>query len=105
MAGTGGSRGGAGRPPGAVNKATLEIREAARQHGPQMISELVMLAKESDSHSTRVAAIGMLLDRGYGRPKQELEHSGVDGGPIEFADMSDTEIARRVAVLLSKKKG
>jgi hypothetical protein len=30
-------------------------------------------------HASRVAAAIALLDRGYGRPKQTLEHGGPDG--------------------------
>jgi hypothetical protein len=94
MAGTGGSRAGAGRPPGAVNETTKLIRAAAQKHGPEMIDELVRLAKESESDAARVAAANAVLDRGYGRPKQSVEHSGEDGGPVQVT------IAGRIAGLL-----
>ena len=83
MAGTGGSRAGAGRPPGAVNETTKVIRAAAQKHGPDLIEELVRLAKHSESDAARVAAANAVLDRGYGRPKQSVEHSGEGGGPIQ----------------------
>jgi hypothetical protein len=104
MAGTGGKRPGAGRKPGAVNKTTLELREAAQKHGPEMLEELARLAKNAESEAARVAAANSILDRAYGKPKQAVEHSGPENGPIEFSDMSDTEIARRIALLLRKKK-
>lgn len=94
MAGTGGSRAGAGRPPGSVNETTKAIRAAAQEHGPEMITELVRLAKESESDAARVAAANAVLDRGYGRPKQSLEHVGEGGGPVQVT------IAGRIAGLL-----
>lgn len=36
------------------------------------------------------------------REKQDVELTGKDGGPIETKDVSDLEIARRVAFLLAK---
>lgn len=89
MAGTGGSRAGAGRPPGAVNETTKIIRACAQKHGPELIEELVRLAKESESDAARVAAANAVLDRGYGRPKQSVEHAGVDGGPIQVTIAGD----------------
>ena len=94
MAGTGGPRPGAGRKPGSVNETTKLIREAAQKHGPDMIDELVRLAKQSESDAARVAAANAVLDRGYGRPKQSLEHVGEGGGPVQV------NIAGRIARLL-----
>jgi hypothetical protein len=31
-----------------------------------------------------VSAATALLDRGYGKPRQSLEHTGKDGGPVEL---------------------
>jgi len=31
-----------------------------------------------------------------------IEHTGKDGGPIETADLSDTELARAIALPLAK---
>jgi hypothetical protein len=33
--------------------------------------------------AARVAAAQALLDRGWGKPMQAMEHSGPDGNPIE----------------------
>lgn len=38
--------------------------------------------------------LGMFVDR--------VEHTGKDGGPVEISNMSDLEIARRVAFMLTK---
>lgn len=37
--------------------------------------------------STRVAAAAVLLDRGWGKPTQHLEHTGADGGPIQTQEL------------------
>ena len=38
------------------------------------------------------------------RDKQEFEHFGKDGGPINYSNMSEDEIDKRLAELLSKVK-
>lgn len=70
-----------GRPKGAVNKATADIRLLARSYGPEAIRELARLARKASSEAGRVAAIKELLDRGYGKSPQPLVGDG-DGEPI-----------------------
>lgn len=98
----GGKREGAGRKPGSLNESTIEIREIARKYGPEMIEGLVQLARSAESESARTQAMGMVLDRGYGKPKQELEHVGKDGGPIQTEELSASEAARRIAFTLAQ---
>jgi hypothetical protein len=45
----------------------------------------VQVAQSSESDAARVAAANALLDRGYGKPRQGVEHTGVDGAPIAHA--------------------
>ncbi len=63
-----------GNPSGRP-KVVGEIRDLARRHGKFAIAKLVELAK-SDNPRVAVAACSELLDRGYGRPAQSIEHSG-----------------------------
>src|SRR5690625_3284234 len=82
----GGRRPGAGRPKGARAKARGEprvrLQELARAHTQTALDALVPEATSSESDSAKVAAANALLDRGYGKPSQALEHSGkVDTGP------------------------
>ena len=42
------------------------------------------------------------LGKHLGGFKDRVEHTGKDGGPIETQDVSDTELARRTAFLLTK---
>jgi hypothetical protein len=78
----GGKRAGAGRPRGAVNKATADVRLLARSHGPAAIAELVRLSTKACSEGVRVAAIKELLDRGYGKSPQPLTGDGGEGAII-----------------------
>ncbi len=67
-----------GRTKGTPNKATAEVRAVALDHAPSALAELARLATGAENEATRVAACREILDRAYGRPKQELdiEHSG-----------------------------
>ena len=76
----GGKRAGAGRKPGVPNKATLEIKELARQYGPKAIEELAIMAgllkvadrKPAENDTARMAAAKEILDRGYGKAAQAI---------------------------------
>ena len=67
-----------GRQKGTPNKATAEIRALAMGYGPQAFQELAKLgglARDdqgaplagAQSETARLSAIGMLIDRAYGR--------------------------------------
>jgi hypothetical protein len=72
----GGKRPGAGRPKGAPNKATADIRDAAREYSDQALRVLVQVATAGESEAARVAAANAILDRAHGKPKQSVEHEG-----------------------------
>ena len=73
----GGARMGAGRPTGALNKATKEqgarLSELAKSYTDIAFSALVDVAMNGSSDTARIAAANSILDRGYGRPKADLE--------------------------------
>lgn len=69
-----------GRVAGTPNKATADIKEAARVHGPEAIDLLWLLARTSETDGTRVAAIKEILDRGYGKATQII--GGDENAPI-----------------------
>lgn len=69
----GGRRDGAGRPPGALNKLTRPVKELAGDQGPDSIARLVQLRDEAESEQVRFAAAKELLDRAYGRARQEID--------------------------------
>ncbi len=72
---------GKGRPKGALNKATKDIKELARAHGPEVIEGFWRLFKEAHSDAARIAAGKDILARGYGKATQPIAGDG-DGGPI-----------------------
>lgn len=62
-----------GRVKGTPNKATAEIKDIARQHGPQAVAVLAKLMVEAESEQARVAAANAILDRAYGKPTQQID--------------------------------
>jgi hypothetical protein len=79
---------GKGRPKGATNKATREIKEIAQPYGPEAIATLAEIMRHSESEPARVAAANALLDRGYGKPSQTV---AVDQTLTVVDDRAETE--------------
>jgi hypothetical protein len=77
-----------GRSKGTLNKATAEakvaIEELARGHAATALTALVQVATKGQSEAARVSAAVALLDRGYGKPRQAVEHAGENGGPVSL---------------------
>lgn len=63
--------------PAGRRREVSEVRELARKHTTAAIEALV---KSLEDPKQRVAAANALLDRGYGKPVQEI--TGADGGPL-----------------------
>jgi hypothetical protein len=84
----GGRRKNAGRKSGTPNKMTvaraegIDVKALAGQYTEMAIAQLAHLAQNATSEQARTAACNSLLDRGHGRPAQQLEHTGKDGGII-----------------------
>lgn len=57
---------------------------------------------EEMSQSQVTAALALLKKIMPDLSAQTVEHSGPDGEPIEFANVSDLDIARRIAFALRK---
>ena len=81
----GGKREGAGRKKGVPNKVSEEVRAIAQPYAPAAIKEAARIAgllprkPGSDSDQARVAAINIILDRAYGKPKQPVEGEMLHG--------------------------
>jgi hypothetical protein len=58
--------------PGGRPKTEVDIAAMARIHGPKCIQVIVGMLSGED-HKLRLAAAVALLDRGFGRPKQEMD--------------------------------
>jgi hypothetical protein len=102
----GGKREGAGRKKGSKDtrprsspviiapaQEKRELREAARQFTDDALKTLAAICKEGQSEAARVSAACALLDRGYGRPTQQVE----TGSPGEFSRMTDEELDAQIA--------
>lgn len=84
---------GKGRPKGALNKTTTEIRSIAQKYGPAALNGLAILAgleivdghKAAESEMVRKSAMDSILDRAYGKATQPMEHS-VDEGLESILD-------------------
>lgn len=77
----GGKRAGSGRPPGAPNKVTNEVRELAQQYTEAALAVLVQIATAGESEAARVSAANAILDRGHGKPTQPIS-GDEDGKPV-----------------------
>lgn len=63
---------GKGRPKGALNKSTREVKQIAQQHGPAAIRHLVRLMTKAESEQAQIAAAKEILDRAYGKSTQPV---------------------------------
>lgn len=103
MAQNGGARKGAGRKPGAVAPAKRALAEMAMEYAPDALKTLAYICVSGEAESARVSAANAILDRAYGRPPQSLEHTGLNGGPIQHQEMSAREaLADRIANLAAR---
>jgi len=84
----------AGRP-----KDELKIRQLAREYGPEAIQRLVEWMR-SDNPKASVPAAQTLLDRGYGKPIQQLD---VRRSPLDDLD-PDQLIALRAALVIRDRR-
>jgi|SRR5690348_1979817 len=75
-----GRKTGGGSRAGKPNKATANIKAIAQEYGPQAIAVLVEIVNDKAApHASRVAAADKLLDRGYGKARQDID-LGSQGG-------------------------
>jgi len=102
----GGKRAGAGRKKGSQDRRPRsspiiianaqekrELREAAREYTERALKTLAAICSEGQSEAARVSAACALLDRGYGKPTQQVE----TGSPGDFTGMSDAELDAQIA--------
>lgn len=70
-------KGQSGNPGGRPKRTPeeLDLIAACREKAPQALKVLVALLKDEDPRIRHKAATA-ILDRGYGRPRQEVEMSG-----------------------------
>jgi hypothetical protein len=121
-AGFGGVQQGSGRPrvPRVTDVYADELHRRVGEHVEELIGRLVSIAMDAErtvvvgtgpnarteiapDQVLQLAALRELNDRILGRPRQSLEHSGPDGGPIHVQSPPDAqERARRALALLAQ---
>jgi hypothetical protein len=85
-----------GRKAGTPNKVSLVLKDYARQYTQDAFNALVAILQNKDEPAAaRVAAANAILDRGYGKPSQHIEH----GGTVEL-----TAKEQRDAAMLAFKR-
>jgi hypothetical protein len=86
-------KGKSGNPSGRPKNLLPDGRSLAdlcKAETPKAVQALIGVLDDAQApHSAVVSAATAILDRGWGRPKQEIEHSGEIGG------LAETIIARR----------
>ena len=89
-----------GRVAGTPNRSTAAIKEMAGEYGPMALTEIARLATGAESEQVRVSACKEVLDRAYGKSPLNREPIDIDH-TADDEQVSDLEIARRVAYLLT----
>lgn len=69
-----------GRPKGSPNKATRELKEAARAFSVDALSTIAKIMREGENETVRLAAAKELLDRGFGKSTQMVATDEEAGG-------------------------
>lgn len=72
--------------PGGRPKENEELKALAREHTEAAVNTLVSIMEDTEApHAARVTAATSILDRGHGKPKQQIEHSGDAENPVAVA--------------------
>ncbi len=97
-----------GRPKGSVNRATADVRAAiavfAEGNAHKLQDWLDRVAEGSEGNRPDPAKAADLYLRAieYHIPKlARTEVTGKDGGALEFADMSDAELDKKIKAAMS----
>lgn len=86
--------------PGGRPKRLAEVEELARSHTTTAINALAAIVKNPKQHaSARVKAAEVLLDRGYGKPRQDMRIQQVD----EFDGVTDEALREQVVAVLTER--
>ncbi len=68
-----------GRPPVGESLATA-VRDMGGKDGKKFLAELKRIAFKSKDDRTRLQALQVLIERGYGKPPQTIDmNAGADG--------------------------
>jgi len=99
-----GENGGSHGVPGKSGRPSNAVREAAQQAVTKhkLVEKVARIAVKAKRDSDRLAAVKLLLAYGFGQPEQRIEHTGEDGGPIEFIHEARESFAGRMDRLITR---
>lgn len=73
--------------PGGRQKKTEEERQLealCKEKTKDALNTILLIMQNGDNERNRLAAAQYVIDRGWGKARQEVEHSGKDGQPIKM---------------------
>jgi len=83
-----------GRPKGALNKATADVRKAAQKYTTRALSRLAHIMENGESEAAQVAAAKELLDRGHGKSTQPISgQMDVTHHDVKAEELDDDALA------------
>lgn len=79
-------KGKSGNPGGRTKEQRekeAKLKAICTKHGPRIIAFYMEILEDSEKDtSDRITAGRLILEYGYGKPKQQTEVTGEDGGPV-----------------------
>lgn len=79
-------KGRSGNPSGRRKKTEEEkqLEELCKAKTKDALSTILAIMQNGENERNRLAAAQYVIDRGWGKARQEVEHSGKDGQPIKM---------------------
>ncbi len=83
-----------GRQKGTPNKMTLSARESFMPFAKMALDKIVDIARNGETQDLQFRAAQAIHDRVYGKPTQQTNLAGHDGGPLDLSVMTDEDLNR-----------
>lgn len=77
-------KGKSGNPMGRKKLPPFDAQIALTELAPDAVRALKRVVKSKTAGHAQVRAAEIILDRLYGKPSQELKHTGADGGTLRI---------------------
>jgi len=95
-----------GNPGGGRKRIPEDVLEACRASSTKAVKILTgILTNEAARDADRIRAAEIILNRGYGLPKQAVENSGANSDPFNIMSMTREEAKARLAELRAMDAG
>lgn len=94
-----------GRQKGTPNKATAVLKDLAQNYTEEAVTALAEVMRDATAPAVaRVSAATALLDRGHGKPRQEIEHTGKDGKDLIPSEADPARLALGLLNILTASR-